>query len=43
MSYARKVIVGVRIGEAVSKNLGLPVAWFEEEVTAICEKANSSC
>jgi len=26
----------------VSKNLGLPVAWFEEEVTDIREKANSS-
>jgi hypothetical protein len=41
-SYARKVIVGVRIGRTMSKNLGRPVALFEEEVTAMLEKANSS-
>jgi hypothetical protein len=30
------------MGEAVSKNLGWPVGLFEEEVTIMLEKANSS-
>ena len=42
LSYAGKVIVGVRVDEAVSKNPGRFVELFEEEVPSMLEKANSS-
>jgi len=42
LSYSGKVIVGVRIDEAVSKNPERLVELFEEEVSAMVEKTNSS-
>ena len=41
LSYAGKVIVGVRVDEAVTKNPGRFVELFEEEVSSMLEKANS--
>ena len=41
LSYAGKVIVGVRVDEAVTKNPGRFVELFEEEVSGMLEKANS--
>ncbi len=43
LSYSGKVIVGVRVDEAVSKNPDRLVELFEEEVSAMIEKTNSSC
>jgi hypothetical protein len=42
LSYSGKVIVGVRVDEAVSKNPDRLVELFEEEASAMIEKANSS-
>ena len=42
LSYAGKVIVGVRIDEAVSKNPGRLVELFEEEASGMLEKADTS-
>jgi diacylglycerol O-acyltransferase / wax synthase len=42
LSYSGKVIVGVRIDEAVSKNPDRLVQLFEEEASGMIEKANSS-
>ena len=42
LSYAGKVIIGVRIDEAVSKNPGPLVELFEEEASGMLEKADSS-
>ena len=41
LSYAGKVIVGVRVDEAVTKNPGRFVELFEQEVSGMLEKANS--
>ena len=41
LSYAGKVIVGVRFDEAVTKNPGRFVELFEQEVSGMLEKANS--
>jgi hypothetical protein len=41
LSYAGKVIVGVRVDEAVTKYPGRFVELFEEEVSSMLEKANS--
>jgi hypothetical protein len=37
LSYAGKVIVGVRVDEAVSKNPGRLVELFEEEASSMLE------
>ncbi len=42
LSYAGKVIVGVRVDEAVSKTTGRLVELFEDEVSSMLEKANHS-
>jgi len=42
LSYAGKVIVGVRVDEAVSKTPGRLVELFEDEVSSMLEKANHS-
>jgi hypothetical protein len=42
LSYAGKVIVGVRVDEAVSKDPGRLVELFEEEASGMLEKANTS-
>jgi WS/DGAT/MGAT family acyltransferase len=42
LSYAGKVIVGVRVDEAVSKNPRRFVELFEEEASGMLEKANTS-
>jgi WS/DGAT/MGAT family acyltransferase len=42
LSYAGKVIIGVRIDEAVSKDPGRLVELFEEEASGMLEKADSS-
>ena len=42
-SYAGKVIVGVRVDEAVSKSPARLVELFEEEAFRMLEKANHSC
>jgi len=42
LSYAGKVIVGVRVDEGVTKNPARLVELFEEETCAMVEKANSS-
>lgn len=42
LSYAGKVIVGVRVDEAVSKNPRRFVELFEEEASSMLEKANTS-
>jgi WS/DGAT/MGAT family acyltransferase len=42
LSYAGKVIIGVRVDEAVSKNPGRLVELFEEEASAMLENADSS-
>ena len=42
LSYAGKVIIGVRIDEAVSKSPGRLVELFEEEASGVLEKADSS-
>lgn len=39
LSYAGKVIVGVRIDEGVSKNPGRLVELFEEEASGMLEGA----
>ena len=41
LSYAGKVIVGVRVDEAVTKDPGRFVELFEQEVSGMLEKANS--
>jgi diacylglycerol O-acyltransferase len=43
LSYAGKVIVGVRVDEAVSKNPGRLVELFEEEASGMLEEADTSC
>ncbi|MGB8329703.1 MAG: wax ester/triacylglycerol synthase family O-acyltransferase [Polyangiales bacterium] len=42
LSYSGKVIVGVRVDEAVSKNPDRLVELFEQEVAGMIEKTNSS-
>jgi len=42
LSYSGKVIVGVRVDEAVSKNPDRLVELFEEEASGMIEKTNSS-
>ena len=42
LSYAGKVIIGVRIDEAVSKSPGRLVELFEEEASGMLKKAVSS-
>jgi hypothetical protein len=42
LSYAGKVIVGVRVDEAVSKNPRRFVELFEEEASGMLENADSS-
>lgn len=42
LSYAGKVIVGVRMDGAVSKNPGRLVELFEQEASGMREKANTS-
>ncbi|KPK17353.1 MAG: hypothetical protein AMJ62_01485 [Myxococcales bacterium SG8_38] len=42
LSYAGKVIVGVRLDEAVSKNPGRLVELFEQEAAEMLEKADPS-
>jgi len=41
-SYAGKVIVGVRVDEAVSKSPSRLVELFEEEASSMLEKAEHS-
>ncbi len=41
-SYAGKVIVGVRVDEAVSKSPGRLVELFEKEAPGMLEKASHS-
>jgi WS/DGAT/MGAT family acyltransferase len=43
LSYAGKVIVGVRADEAVTKNPGRLVELFEEEASGMLATANTSC
>lgn len=42
LSYAGKVIIGVRVDEAVSKDPGRLVELFEEEASGMLENADSS-
>ncbi len=42
LSYAGKVIVGVRMDEAVSKHPARLVELFEEEASGMLQKANHS-
>lgn len=42
LSYAGKVIVGVRVDEAVSKHPGRLVELFEEQASGMLGKADTS-
>lgn len=42
LSYAGKVILGVRVDEAVTKNPGRRVELFEEEASSMLAAANTS-